>query len=85
MIKVIFVYILGKVELGKELEVLNVLGNAKQVKRASLTYGTYDFCIETRFRTMEELDDFLFNVVRKTLGIEDTLTLVTSKTVSKED
>ncbi len=80
----VFVYILGKVGTGNEIEILNALKSAKQVKRASLTYGTYDLCIEAQFSTMEELDDFLFNVVRKIPGVRDTVTLVASKTVSKE-
>lgn len=81
----IFVYILGKVGTGNEIEVLNAFKNVGRVKRASLTYGTYDLCIEARFNTMEELDDFIFNVVRKVPGIKDTATLVASKTVSNEN
>jgi DNA-binding Lrp family transcriptional regulator len=80
----VFVYILGKVETGNETEVLNSFKNAEQVERASLTYGTYDLCIEAHFKTMEELDDFVFNVVRKTPGITETATLVAAKTISKE-
>ncbi len=80
----VFVYILGKVETGKELSVLNTLGNAGQVTRVSLTYGVHDFCIEAKFPTMEDLDEFLFNVVRKTPGVHDTFTLVTSKTIARD-
>ncbi len=80
----ILAYILGKLETGNEIEVLNSFKSARQVKRASLTYGTYDLCIEAQFKTMEELDDFIFNVVRKTPGITETATLVAAKTISKE-
>jgi DNA-binding Lrp family transcriptional regulator len=80
----VFVYILGKVETGNEMEVLNSFKNARQVKKASLTYGIYDLCIEGQFETMEELDDFIFNVVRKIPGIKDTVTLVAARTLSKE-
>lgn len=79
----VFAYILGKVEMGNEMEVLNALKNLRQVKKASLTYGTYDLHIETQLKTMEELDDFIFNVVRKIPGIKETVTLVAAKTVSK--
>jgi len=79
----VFVYILGKVETGNEIEVLNSFKSVGQVKRASLTYGTYDLCLEAQFETMEELDDFVFNVVRKVPGIKDTVTLVAAKTLSK--
>ncbi|NIU39569.1 hypothetical protein GWN65_06285 [Candidatus Bathyarchaeota archaeon] len=80
----ISVYILGKVGTGDELEVLDTFRDTAQVRKASLTYGTYDLCLETLFETMEELDDFLFNVVRKTPGITDTVTLVAAKTISKD-
>lgn len=80
----VFVYILGKVGTGNEIQVLDALKSAGPVKRASLTYGIYDLCIEAQFKTMEELDDFLFNIVRKISGVEDTVTLVSAKTVSKE-
>jgi len=79
----VFVYILGKVEPGNEIEVLNSFKSAGQVKRASLTYGAYDLCIEAQFKTMEELDDFIFNVVRKIPGIKDTVTLVAAKTLKR--
>jgi len=80
----VFVYILGKVEKGNEMDVLNSLKSAGQVKRASLTYGTYDLCIEAQLKTMEELDDFVFNVVRRIPGIKDTYTLVVARTLSKD-
>lgn len=80
----VFVYVLGKVETGRELDVLDALKNFDQVKRISLTYGIYDFCLEAKFATMEKLDDFLFTVLRKTSGVKDTFTLVTSRTISKE-
>jgi DNA-binding Lrp family transcriptional regulator len=78
----IFVYILGKLEAGTEDEILNSLKSISQVRKASLTYGTYDLCIEALFKTLEELDDFVFNVIRKIHGIKETATLVTSRTVS---
>jgi len=74
-------YILGKVEAGTENDVLNQLKNVKELKKASLTYGVYDLCIEAHFKTMEELDNFLLNVLRKINGIKETVTLIASKTV----
>jgi len=77
----IFAYVLGKVEAGTETNVLNQLKNLKEMKKASLTYGTYDFCVEAQFKTMEELDNFVLNVLRKINGIKETVTLIASKTV----
>jgi DNA-binding Lrp family transcriptional regulator len=78
----IFVYILGKIEAGTENEVLNSLKSINQVRKVSLTYGTYDLCIEALFKDMDKLDDFVFNVVRKIPGIKETATLVTSRTIT---
>lgn len=80
----VFVYILGKVEVGKENNVLNSFKSDGRVKRASLTYGSYDLCIEAEFESMEDLDDFIFNVVRKISGIESTASLVVARTIAKE-
>ena len=77
----IFAYVLGKVEAGTETNVLNSIKNLKEMKKASLTYGTYDFCVEAQFKTMEELDNFVLNVLRKINGIKETVTLIASKTV----
>ena len=79
----VFAYILGKVETGNELEVLAALKNLVEVKRVSLTYGTYDLCIEAEVATMEALDDFIFKTVRKIPGINETATVVTAKTFPK--
>ena len=80
----IFVYILGRLEAGTENEVLKSLKSVNQVRKASLTYGIYDLCIEALFKSLEELDDFVFNVVRKIPGIKETVTLVTSRTISSQ-
>ncbi|MCS7096168.1 MAG: Lrp/AsnC ligand binding domain-containing protein [Nitrososphaerota archaeon] len=80
----IFAYILGKVERGSELDVLNALKNFEQVEKASIIYGAYDLCIEANFKTMEELNEFVFNAVRKTPGIKDTCTLIVAKIFHKK-
>lgn len=77
----IFVYILGRLEAGTENEVLNSLKSVSQVRKASLTYGIYDLCVEAQFETMEALDDFIFNALRKISGIRETVTLITSRAV----
>jgi len=77
----IYAYILGKLEAGTENQVLNSLKSIKEMKKASLTYGVYDLCIEGQFKTMEELDNFVINQLRKIKGIKDTATLIASRTV----
>jgi DNA-binding Lrp family transcriptional regulator len=77
----IFAYVLGKIEAGTETNVLNAIKNLKEMKKASITYGTYDLCVEAQFTNMEELDNFVINVLRKINGIKETVTLIASKTV----
>ena len=77
----IYAYILGKLEAGTENQVLNSLKSIKEMKKASITYGVYDLCIEGQFKTMEELDNFVINQLRKIKGIKDTATLIASRTV----
>jgi DNA-binding Lrp family transcriptional regulator len=72
---------LGKVETGAEQDILNALKNVKNLRKASLTYGVYDVCIEGEFKTMEELDDFILKVIRKISGIKETVTLIASQTI----
>ena len=78
----IFVYVLAKIEAGTENEVLKSLKTISQVRKASLTYGIYDLCIEGLFKSLEDLDDFVFNNVIKIPGVKETATLVTSRSIS---
>ena len=80
----ISVYILGKIKAGTENDVLNSLKSINQVRKASLTYGNYDICIEALFKNLEELDGFLCEVLRKVPGIIQTVTLVTSRSVTSK-
>ena len=54
--KMFLVYVLAKLEVGTEDEVLNSLKSLNQVEKASLTYGIYDLCIQAQFKTIEELE-----------------------------
>lgn len=80
----VLAYVLAKIETGNEIEILNRLKGIYGLNRASLTYGIYDLCIEAQLETMEELDSFVFNKIRKIPGVKETVTLVTSKTIVKE-
>ena len=80
-IKMISVYVLGKILPGTENEVLSSLKNISQVRTASLTYGIYDLYIEALCNSLDDLDDFIVNVVRKIPGIKETVTLVASRSI----
>jgi len=72
----IVAYILAKVEAGKDEQVLKEIGKMPGVKQAISTYGTYDLHVEVSFDTLEELDRFVFEKIRKVPGIKETVTLI---------
>jgi DNA-binding Lrp family transcriptional regulator len=72
----IIAYVLAKVEAGKDAEVLTKTKEIPGVKQAVPTYGVYDLHVEVSFETMEELDKFIFDEIRRIPGIKETVTLV---------
>jgi DNA-binding Lrp family transcriptional regulator len=69
-------YVLAKIEAGKDKQALEAIKKFAEAKAITLTYGAYDLHVEVKFDTMEELDEFVFNKIRKVNGIKDTMTLV---------
>jgi len=76
-------YILAKVETGKDRQVLREISKIPGVNKASMTLGTYDLCIEVSFETMEELDEFIFDKLRKIPKIRETVTIICSETIAE--
>jgi DNA-binding Lrp family transcriptional regulator len=69
-------FILAKVESGKDSEVLQEVIKTPGVQHATPTYGEYDLHVDVQFKTKEELDQFIFDKIRRTPGITDLLTLI---------
>jgi DNA-binding Lrp family transcriptional regulator len=69
-------YVLAKVEAGKDKEALQEIKKMSGVKQVASVYGIYDLHVEVSFDTMEQLDKFIFEEIRKVLGIKETVTLV---------
>jgi DNA-binding Lrp family transcriptional regulator len=69
-------YVLAKIEVGQEKQALERAKKLAGVKAANLTYGAFDLHIEIQFDTMEELDEIIFEKIRKLSGVKETLTLV---------
>jgi len=72
----IVAYVLAKVEAGKDKEVLSETQRLAGVKEATPTYGVFDLHIEVEFGTIEELDAFIFNKIRRIPGVKETVTLI---------
>jgi DNA-binding Lrp family transcriptional regulator len=72
-------YVLAKVEAGLDEEVIREVRKIAGVKQATPTYGVYDLHVEVSFDTMEELDKFIFDGIRRIHGIKETATLIAFK------
>jgi len=75
-------YILANVETGADRKVFRDIKKLHGVDKVSMTFGTYDLCIEVSFETMEELDEFVFDKLRKTPKIRETVTAICSQTIT---
>jgi len=76
----VLAYILAKVEAGKDREILKEIRKLSGINKASATYGIYDLFIEVDFKTVEELDEFVFDKLRTISGIKETVTMISSQT-----
>ncbi len=74
-------YILVKVEAGKDEETFAEIAKLSNISKANSTYGIYDLVISVKFLKIEELDDFVFNKVRKIPGVKETATIIISKVI----
>jgi len=77
----VLAYILAKIEAGKDKEVFYEIKKLKGVRRASATYGIYDLIIEVESKNIEDLDEFVFDKLRKMSGVKETVTVIASKTI----
>jgi len=78
-LNLIVAYVLAKVESGKDQEVLVEVKKIPGVRNVALTYGMYDLHVEVSFETMEALDNFVFDEIRRVAGIRETMTLIVPK------
>jgi DNA-binding Lrp family transcriptional regulator len=78
-LNLVVAYVLAKVESGKDQEVLEEVKKMSGVCNVALTYGMYDLHIEVSCETMEALDNFIFDRIRRVAGIKETMTLIVPK------
>jgi len=69
-------YILIKTATGFEKEILSKLKEFGSVENADLVYGLYDIIIKVRMNNSEELDSFIFDVLRPMEGVVETMTCI---------
>jgi len=74
-------YILAKMEAGKDEKIFESIKELREIKEASATYGVYDLLIKVSFEKVEELDRFIFDVVRRIPGVKETVTMIAAKNI----
>lgn len=74
-------YVLAKVESGRDKEVLDEVKKLAGIQGAVPTYGMYDLHVEVAFQSMDELDRFIFDKIRRIQGVKETVTLVAFKRI----
>lgn len=74
-------HILAKIDAGREDDVFSQLSKLSDIRGASTTYGIYDMILDVEFSEMEKLDEFVFNKLRKISGMNETVTVIISRTI----
>ena len=69
-------YILIKSATGFEKDILSKLKEFDSVENVDLVYGLYDIIMKVKMNNSEELDSFIFDVLRPTEGIVETMTCI---------
>ena len=73
--------IMCKMQVGMDEKVIAEIKKLEQIQEASVTYGAYDLVIKVNFKTIEELDKFLFGKIRRIPGIIETSSMIVAKQV----
>jgi len=74
-------YIMMKMQVGMDDQVVTELKKLEQIKEANATYGSYDLVIKVHFRTIEDLDMFIFEKIRRIKGITETSSMIVAKQI----
>ena len=72
-------YTLARVLPAQDKAVYDELIALDEVKGVVLAYGVFDMMITIETENIEELDDIVFNKIRKIGGIDSTTTLISAK------
>jgi DNA-binding Lrp family transcriptional regulator len=70
-----------KLQVGMDDLVIAEIRKLEQIQEANATYGSYDLVIKVNFRTIEDLDRFIFENIRQIKGITETSSMIVAKQV----
>lgn len=74
-------YIMMKMQVGMDDQVISEIKKLEQVQEADATYGSYDLVIKVKFKTIEDLDRFIFEKIRRVKGVTETSSMIVAKQV----
>ena len=74
-------YIMMKMQVGMDDQVIAEIKKLEQVKEADATYCSYDLVIKVNFKTIEDMDRFIFEKIRRIKGINETSSMIVAKQV----
>ena len=71
-------FVLIRVKPNHDREVLQRIKKLEVVKDATTVYGEYDLVAKINVQSLDDLDTFIFDVVRPISGVMGTTTLITT-------
>ncbi len=77
----VLAYIMMKMQVGMDDQVISEIKKLEQVEEANATYGSYDLVIKVKFKTIEDLDRFIFDKIRRIKGVNETSSMIVAKQV----
>jgi len=70
-----------KLQVGKDEEVFAKIEKLKQIREANATYGAFDLVVKVEFKSIEELDRFIFEEIRRIPGVSETSSMIVAKEI----
>jgi DNA-binding Lrp family transcriptional regulator len=70
-----------KMQVGMDEQVIAEIKKLEQVQEANATYGSFDLIIKVKFKTIEDLDQFIFEKIRRVKGVNETSSMIVAKQV----
>lgn len=77
----VLAYIMMKMQVGMDEQVITEIKKLEQVEEANATYGSFDLVIKVKFKTIEDLDRFIFEKLRRIKGVNETSSMIVAKQV----
>ena len=70
-----------KMQVGMDDQVIAEIKKLDEVIEADATYGSYDLVIKVNFKTIEDMDRFIFEKIRRIKGVNETSSMIVAKQV----